>query len=859
MTSHIHNTHGLPIKDYKEANYPDIEVETNWFQCRLCPARTKFVKDCIAPHLKMSHNMDIEVYERDIMQPEDWPYEVIPEPSLRHEMRNNKNHHGGSQEKSQHHHSMPNTKPLPPLPRQSQNEQSNSERDKWNRCKFACGLCDLVTVDSRQMRLHIATHHGMSMDAYTKQYGTTEIVTKKFHCELCNSEMKFCRQNIYAHMKDVHKITLQDYEAQIGMYAIEILPVEDMPGGVAAKAPVRRNRHTPVKNKILQPQQLPASNDEEIVVEGIDPTLVLHHDDYVDSGLLDDGKKPSRWNKCRFRCAICGKLSSEKRHVREHIIKVHGLNLPDYEAQYGDCEIHTEYFFCGVCHAEVKHNLKNISLHLQNVHAMSPAQYEQQYGMIPEDEAEIEPMEPLIQPQVDYGFGGGHFLLDDNNVETYDNPLDNTTKQPIMIVDAPKPKALPNPPKDDILNPKNKHCHPCNREFNRRQAFVEHCRTVHGMKIRFAKASSGTTIINSKAFTAPAIPAVSPKAASSTPVSPATGYPCQYCGKLFSNQSNRRRHAVLSCDLARSAGVEPRKSRESFEKRGGSSLNSSAKITEEDYYVDEPVTKEPQKCPFPECDFSSMRNALMKRHLYEAHDVSSNDNLDSSPPRKKIKIEQPDDQHDEQFEQNDLLEDGSEDRKVPPLRVKISQVVSQQQNNSSSSPVKEPKPFVCCPICNEFKSNNLYILGRHQKSCEKKFKVHEEDLPDTDNNPEEHDTVLKENEEALENEGDEDEEAEATIEVPVDFEENEQEEANEQEVLDNEQQSEILIQEDPEANGEDDEDDDIEPQEPITEMMEIAQEESEETANEEEEEEASEPNDNEADHDNNASNESNQE
>ena len=87
---------------------------------------------------------------------------------------------------------------------------------------------------------------------------------------------------------------------------------------------------------------------------------------------MDDGKKPSRWNKCRFRCAICGKLSSEKRHIREHIIKLHGLALPDYERQYGDCEIHTEYFFCGVCHAEVKHNLKNISLHLQNVHALSP-------------------------------------------------------------------------------------------------------------------------------------------------------------------------------------------------------------------------------------------------------------------------------------------------------------------------------------------------------------------------------------------------------------------------------------------------------------------------------------------------------
>ena len=52
------------------------------------------------------------------------------------------------------------------------------------RCKFACGLCDLVTVDSRQMRLHIATHHSLSMDAYHQEYGTTEIVTRKFRCEL---------------------------------------------------------------------------------------------------------------------------------------------------------------------------------------------------------------------------------------------------------------------------------------------------------------------------------------------------------------------------------------------------------------------------------------------------------------------------------------------------------------------------------------------------------------------------------------------------------------------------------------------------------------------------------------------------
>lgn len=186
------------------------------------------------------------------------------------------------------------------------------------------------------MRLHIATHHGFSMDAYTKEYGTTEIVTRKFRCEFCSSEMKFCRQNIYAHMKDVHKITLTDYEAKIGVQANDIIPVEEQNDGhrdrvVVTKVKSKRGPGRPPKSLSRPPPPPIAHMDvedqnEEIVLEGIDPTTAAmpsqNSDDYIDSGLLDDGKKPSRWNKCRFRCAICGKLSSEKRHVREHIIKV---------------------------------------------------------------------------------------------------------------------------------------------------------------------------------------------------------------------------------------------------------------------------------------------------------------------------------------------------------------------------------------------------------------------------------------------------------------------------------------------------------------------------------------------------------
>ena len=58
--------------------------------------------------------------------------------------------------------------------------------------------------------------------------------------------------------------------------------------------------------------------------------------------------------------------------------------IPDFPKI--SCEIHTEYFVCAVCHAEVKHNLKNISLHLQNGHSMTSSQYEEQYGRLPEQE-----------------------------------------------------------------------------------------------------------------------------------------------------------------------------------------------------------------------------------------------------------------------------------------------------------------------------------------------------------------------------------------------------------------------------------------------------------------------------------------
>ena len=448
----------------------------------------------------------------------------------------------------------------------------------------------------------------------------------------------------------------------------------------------------------------------------------------MDRGILDDGRKPSRWNKCRFQCAICHKLSSEKRHVREHIIKVHGLSLNDYEAQYGECEIHTEYFFCGICHAEVKHNLKNIALHLNNVHNINPQAYEAQFGRISDEEVQIPEAANSASAagsSAGIGLAGSHFLMADDSVET-------NGKSPTSAARKTPNAALQNPSKSDIINPKNKYCRPCNRDFNRRQAFVEHCRTVHKLKLKFKRPQS-TPSQSSPNVTippAPVTPTPAPPATPSSPVTPGMGYSCDFCGKLFSNRSNRTRHVVLSCDAA--------KLQKSSQPRRDSQSDS------DDYPTK--VAREPIKCPFPECDVIHLRTALMKRHLCEAHNIQNvsvtlpenADSVKDEPAEFVIEGESVTQEvGDEIIESETGTSPGNEssEKRVPPIRVKLHGTLNSPESSPRASVVPATKPVasipandksnpsLACKFCGSYTAKNAYLLSRHKKACLKRRRL----------------------------------------------------------------------------------------------------------------------------------------
>ncbi len=384
-----------------------------------------------------------------------------------------------------------------------------------------------------------------------------------------------------------------------------------------------------------------------------------------------------------------------------------------------------------MCHSEVKHNLKNISLHLNNVHHMSPQEYENQFGRLPDTKVVMmEQQRPSARQQQeqwenddggeggggeemrdDYGFGS-HFMVNDAGAGAGDGADVEMSAPPASQQrhqqQDPGPR-LAAPPKADVVNPRCKFCRVCNRDFNRRQAFVEHCRNVHGMKIKFAGGGSGHSAFApvAKQHQQQQQPQQrqhqqqqqqqqqQPPQLAQNPRPPGRArLDCEHCGKVFSNRSNRNRHVILSCEMrkvspssdaiaAEQRQLEEEESEISSEVTSrdaavaplpstlkGTSRASAGKTDEDDDYPYRNKVKEPIKCPYPDCQEVTMRSALMKRHLFEAHAIQQNVVVslpDLEEERKKAQVKG------EATGQVKASREGDEeDKKVPPLRVKLS-------------------------------------------------------------------------------------------------------------------------------------------------------------------------------------------
>ena len=195
-------------------------------------------------------------------------------------------------------------------------------KDKWyNKCSWTCQICGkLYMTNSSAFFKHVTQDHKVSVEDYKEKYGNTGIVFVDHKCKLCKKLVPCNGLSMCKHYKHTHNMGLEEYEA---LYMV--------------------------------------GDDGSSTGDFYEPT-----DEYW-------------YNKCIWKCNICGNKNRSLGSSKKHVHKMHNISYEDYLAQYGNQGIFECDFTCTICQAVMSCNGVTISSHLSNIHKLTLQEYENKY------------------------------------------------------------------------------------------------------------------------------------------------------------------------------------------------------------------------------------------------------------------------------------------------------------------------------------------------------------------------------------------------------------------------------------------------------------------------------------------------
>ena len=76
---------------------------------------------------------------------------------------------------------------------------------------FTCALCPRIFNDNGAFYGHIQNKHDISYMEYKRQYGRCETESQPFECKICGKVVKYDRNTVHTHLKNVHGINWTRY------------------------------------------------------------------------------------------------------------------------------------------------------------------------------------------------------------------------------------------------------------------------------------------------------------------------------------------------------------------------------------------------------------------------------------------------------------------------------------------------------------------------------------------------------------------------------------------------------------------------------------------------------------------------
>ena len=194
--------------------------------------------------------------------------------------------------------------------------------DRWyNKCSWNCQLCGRhFKTNASSMFKHVTQDHKVSVEDYKERYGNTGTVFVDHKCKLCFKKIPCNGLAMCKHFKHSHHLTLEEYER---LYMVD----DD------------------------------GSSDS--------PSYVPSQDHW--------------YNKCIWKCQICGKENKSQGSSKKHVAQMHKITYEEYFELFGNQGIMEVPWECIICQMVVSCNGVSIASHLNGLHKITLQEYEANY------------------------------------------------------------------------------------------------------------------------------------------------------------------------------------------------------------------------------------------------------------------------------------------------------------------------------------------------------------------------------------------------------------------------------------------------------------------------------------------------
>ena len=205
----------------------------------------------------------------------------------------------------------------------------DQDRIDWlNLCTFICKLCQTEFQFRSDFTSHIAVAHSMSLNNYTKEFGSLYSVKKIHICQVKSCGKKFYWETLAlkAHIEKRHEMEVEEYRERF------MADYEDFSSS------------------------LDTDKAGNLVCEPVD----------------------SRINQCEYLCYLCDQVFDLDRYFAEHLKSIHNISKHDYKASFGSSLSRQVLQNCQLCRCNPKEFLVDqayLGVHIRTTHKESINSY----------------------------------------------------------------------------------------------------------------------------------------------------------------------------------------------------------------------------------------------------------------------------------------------------------------------------------------------------------------------------------------------------------------------------------------------------------------------------------------------------